>query len=315
MAPERKRKNTGVVVQPLTPEEEAANKAQGDANRKALNDKGITDEEIAIYEAEHKRDFDAGRNDEDFFAQRERLIASAQGGRKAQIQAAEAQIGSQEAQRLQGQTRQAGGVVSAEDQITGIRTQKNLDEISSYSPNAQPTTGGQLTPPNPINVGAGVAGGLGTAGGAALVGGAAVSFPVAAVGTVLATGALLVGEERQKVKEFSTITKKAPNNFNAIIEGVNKGLYDRQTAMRMWATEKDKIYTNQANIKAQTENELTKFLSDPGEELIAIDDFVTNQLPLLDLDLATSLAAPDPNRQFTYTQVEEETGGLLSNFI
>lgn len=213
---------------------------------------------------------------------------------------------------LQNQANEAIAKTQAENAAFDARVREDpalatsLQELGNV-PAQQATTGGQIVEPDAFNVLPGVAGGAAGVTAAASTTGAALGLATlpaivpAAVGAGAAILAKVTFDERQKVKEFNKRTSEAPDRFNAIIEGVNKGTLDPKEAIRLFNEQKKEILINQANLKAEVMNSITKSLGTPGDELEAVNTFVDFQLGNYEADLLASIKAPNPTRQFSYT--------------
>lgn len=161
----------------------------------------------------------------------------------------------------------------------------------------KPTTGGQIQFNNPFEVagtlGAGAAAGATGAGlastgaGEAVAGALGVGASTAAVtaGGVAALGAIIgkvALDERQKVKEYRGVTTGLPKELKAQIAYVQNG-GDKVVALQRFKQLKQDAYLNEANLKAETQRDLTKFLGSPGEEYQAQARYNQNILPSVEL--------------------------------
>lgn len=133
---------------------------------------------------------------------------------------------------------------------------------------------------------------------APFTGGASVPIGAALGGIGGAIGAAFIkisAQERQDVKKANKVFTTAKTNQNEILDMVNAGIISRSEAVELWEDEKLNIYSVEANLKKRTSSDLQDFLSDPGDELAAVEARVRLQ-PYLDTEFQLALVAPDPTK-------------------
>lgn len=124
-------------------------------------------------------------------------------------------------------------------------------------------------------------------------------------GFVAGFGGALIKDARQSVKqEFNTFTNSR-NNLQKIVDAANAGM-DPLEAVRLYNQELTKIATARAELKLKTDNSVTNFLGQPGDELQDIENFYTVEFAMYNEQMAQAIAMPDPNKLMPQTQFSPE---------
>jgi hypothetical protein len=167
---------------------------------------------------------------------------------------------------------------------------------------------------NPLEVGtalaAGLGGGIAGAGAVAAMGAGAGTLIAPGVGTVIGgvAGGLIGGvggaavaffakissSERQNVKEANAVFTASKTNIEGIKSNLNRGYISAQQAREQYAEAKMNIYASRNNLKKRTQNLVTDFLGDPGDELIKVNAYI-DTIPDLDTEIQIAMLNPNPN--------------------
>lgn len=129
-------------------------------------------------------------------------------------------------------------------------------------------------------IGTAIGGGIG-AGIGAIVGGIGGAFGKKTI------------QKRQSVKEANKNFSSAKTNKDKILNYVNQGLVTEGQARSLWAAEKESVYSSYAYLKRETQNDLNNFLGQPGDDLIAIENYLALDMQY-DLELEKALMQPNP---------------------
>ena len=141
---------------------------------------------------------------------------------------------------------------------------------------------------------------IGTAAGA--IGGAALGFAVGAIGGALVK---LSVQKRQDVKQANKIFTTSKSNKDRIINQINAGMLTDSAARTLWAEEKANISLAHSYLKQQTQEDVNNFLGNPGDELIALESYLSLD-QAYDLEFEASLLNPDSRRVILIPQETAE---------
>lgn len=198
------------------------------------------------------------------------------------------------------------GAVEASQAAAQRRTQSQEQQMLSAAPIPLSPDGRQAVPDESmLSKGAT---------GAAAFGGAVFGAKAgAAVGTLIApgigtaVGGIIGGvggavggaytkmtiQKRQDVKESLKLFSQAKKNKQEILNMINAGLLSEGQARELWQEEKQNIAAAHSYLKRQTQNDLTNFIGNPGDELIQVESYIALD-NYYDLEFEKALLQPNP---------------------
>jgi hypothetical protein len=132
--------------------------------------------------------------------------------------------------------------------------------------------------------------GLGTA-----VGGLVGGIGGGVVGAIGGAYVKLKIQKGQDIKEANKVFSQAKTNKQEILNMINANLVTEGQARELWQEEKQNIAATQTYLKRQTQSDLNAFLGNPGDELIAVESYLTLD-NLYDLEFEKALIQPDQTK-------------------
>jgi hypothetical protein len=219
-------------------------------------------------------------------------------------------IALQEAQRQQEQ-----GILNP--QLPPNATSEQLQQVGqapdSYTdPLANQNAFGETA----IAGGAGLAAGVGTgliAGntGAGLAAATALGVSTGGVGLVLgaAAGAAVAlrkmsKNKKQDVSNANALYKQSKTNLGIIINKANAGQITNSEAIILFNQAKQDMLTAQRYLKLSNQG-IDKYLSDGYDDMVKVDTWLAQNMPLAEQDLRLALLQPNPAKYTSYADVLE----------
>jgi hypothetical protein len=112
-------------------------------------------------------------------------------------------------------------------------------------------------------------------------------------------------QKNQDINEANKVFTQAKQNKAEIMNMINSGIITEGQARGLWAEEKQNIFAVQRYLQQQTQSDLNNFLGNPGDDLIAVDSYLTLD-PFYDLEFEKALIMPNPTRILNLPNETEE---------